>query len=283
MPTTEVLLTPLFPIAIPTWALRAITAVSAHEGDFGSCQQNLDGAGLSYGILQWTQKSGSLGQLLRAVEARAPNHLHTLFGCDAPELLAAAEARNLAPVAGALLWKEPWLSRFRQAATDGQMRSAQLATAARGEHMRGALDAARILGVPSEVGVAICFDRAVQQGPAAARKAAANLAKWYAADSSRRPGRPRDVLAQFAWSCAAKFRRTSKPATGRWVRVDDEYSELKADGRYNVHKVPATAWHLCVGPAQNPWSLYDLVVRRAGRILRDRSLSDDLVDVTVLG
>ena len=45
---------------------------SASEGKADSLNRNLDGAGLSYGILQWNQRSGSLGVLLAAMQGADP-------------------------------------------------------------------------------------------------------------------------------------------------------------------------------------------------------------------
>ena len=50
---------------ITDWIPTLLKKTSEHEGQFWSVQANLDGNGVSYGILQWTQKSGSLGKLLR--------------------------------------------------------------------------------------------------------------------------------------------------------------------------------------------------------------------------
>ena len=47
------------------WMGVLIAKTSEHEGKFWSVQKNIDGNGVSYGILQWTQKSGSLGRLRR--------------------------------------------------------------------------------------------------------------------------------------------------------------------------------------------------------------------------
>ena len=43
---------------------RVLARVSKHEGRHDSLNLNYDGAGLSFGIIQWAQKPGSLGVLL---------------------------------------------------------------------------------------------------------------------------------------------------------------------------------------------------------------------------
>ena len=49
-------------------ASKVIDYVSRGEsgGKYTAQNRNADGAGLSFGILQWTQRSGSLGQIGRA-------------------------------------------------------------------------------------------------------------------------------------------------------------------------------------------------------------------------
>lgn len=43
---------------ITDWIPTLLRKTSEHEGNYWSVQANLDGNGVSYGILQWTQKSG---------------------------------------------------------------------------------------------------------------------------------------------------------------------------------------------------------------------------------
>ncbi len=67
-----------------------LAAVVRHEAgglNYGAQNRNWDGAGLSYGVLQWTQISGNLGKLLAAmVRADQANFLR-IFGEHASELL----------------------------------------------------------------------------------------------------------------------------------------------------------------------------------------------------
>ncbi|MFN7145506.1 MAG: hypothetical protein ACK4YP_17155, partial [Myxococcota bacterium] len=65
---------------ITDWMPTLLRKTSQHEGYFWSVQENLEGNGVSYGILHWTQNSGSLGRLLRAMAAAAPADFARVFG-----------------------------------------------------------------------------------------------------------------------------------------------------------------------------------------------------------
>ena len=54
--------------------------MSATEGKTDSLNLNRDGNGLSYGIIQWTQRSGSLYKLLGSMQATDPAEFARVFG-----------------------------------------------------------------------------------------------------------------------------------------------------------------------------------------------------------
>ena len=124
------------------WMSRVIARVSAHEGSYDSLNLNSDGAGLSFGILQWAQKPGTLGGLLTAMYQADPDRFVATFGPAWSELLQATTAGSLAPVGGVVLWKEPWIGRFRAAGRDPVFVEVQNRMAAEGDHFKGALEAA---------------------------------------------------------------------------------------------------------------------------------------------
>ena len=72
---------------ITDWIQTLLRKTSEHEGNYWSVQANLDGNGVSYGILQWTQKSGSLGRLLRQMAAADPLAFGRFFGASWARLL----------------------------------------------------------------------------------------------------------------------------------------------------------------------------------------------------
>ena len=50
-----------------SWIANVIRRTAAREGSYASLNPNSDGAGLSFGILQWTQASGNLGNTLKVM------------------------------------------------------------------------------------------------------------------------------------------------------------------------------------------------------------------------
>ncbi len=267
---------------ITDWIPTLLRKTSEHEGNYWSVQANLDGNGVSYGILQWTQKSGSLGRLLREMAAADPVAFVRFFGANWPRLLEVTGRASLEAVDGVALWAEPWVSRFASAGRWPAFQQVQARDAAESEYMAGALKVAGVLGVTTERAMVMYYNRTVHQGPAGALGPAQRLAAWYAEDAKRRPAAPNDVLAQYAWTCAAKFRRTSAPASRNynsdgniwWSPVPTEWSELGV-GRYGVRRVSVSGvWHAVTGPPSKPWSLYDLIVKRSSDILTDLTLRD---------
>lgn len=272
------------------WLSTLLKKTSAHEGKYWSVQRNLDGQGVSYGILQWTQKGGGLGRVLARMYDTDPIQFRSIFGPASDELLAKTAAASLEPVAGVELWKDPWLGRFDQAGRYVPFQRAQDIEAGDSDYLKAAVQIAGLLGVKTERAMVMYFNRTVHQGAAGALGPARVMADWYAADPSRRPAQPNDVLAQYAWRCAAKFRRTtppddeaySKDGVLRWKSVGSEWSELRT-GDYRVSKVAVTVptWH--VFPGGFPTSLYDLITKRSSEILLDPTLRDQDVNLARVG
>jgi hypothetical protein len=107
--------------------LDAVVATVAvgEAGAFDALQLDGDGAGLSFGILQWAQGPGSLQPLLQAFHsANEPKFIEILGDRDplaARDLLAKTRGRgkNLA------LWQEPWPWRFWLAGRDLEFQQVQ--------------------------------------------------------------------------------------------------------------------------------------------------------------
>jgi hypothetical protein len=234
------------------WVRRVITFVSATEGRADSLNRNLDGAGLSYGILQWNQRSKNLGVLLSAMASADPAAFAYAFGPSWAKILEVAQRGSLEPVDGAQLWEEPWVSRFEVAGRHAPFVAVQWRLAEQGEHFQGALDAARILGARTERAMALFFDRSVQQGPGAARQMAEGL-------------RDRGLtylgaLQAYAELAASRFRRTTPPTSV-------QYSSRAPHIQW---KRVGSEWHAVAGR----WDLYVDVVRRTSRVLSSSQLSD---------
>jgi len=283
-------------IKIMDWMDTLLAKTSEHEGTYWSIQRNLDGQGVSYGIIQWTQKGGGLYTVLAAMQRADPATFAATFGGASlsQALLAHTAARNMGPLDGANLWDPPWLGRFASAGHVPAFQQAQRDTAKRGEHMQGAIAVAQLLGVSSERALVICYNRSVHQGPAGAMGVAKDLVALYASGRHPRPPSEIQVLAEYGWLCAAQFRipknlgngrRQTVPSspmmndTTRWVQLPAGSQELNlqlvgSNGVRLVREDPGEpTWHAVTGQ----WDLWDLILNRTYQHLTDASLRDDPV------
>ena len=240
------------------WVTRVIARVSKHEGSYDSLNRNTDGAGLSFGILQWAQKPGSLGTLLVTMQQADPAAFTRIFGPAWQQLIATTKAGSLAPVNGEVLWKRPWTSRFTEAGRYEVFRAVQRRLAQEGSHFRGAVETARILGVATERSMALFFDTSVQQGPGAAKQVARQIKERFA-KAGRTSVPYLELLTAYAQRAADRCRTLSSPSGSpsshlRWVKVGNE-------------------WHLFAGK----FDLYVHIHRRRMGIVSDRALADDPV------
>ena len=228
----------------PGWKRRVILRVARNEGDFDSINLH-DGGGISFGILQWNQRTGDLGDLLAAMQQASPAEFARVFGSSSRELLAVVRGSTvddrLQPVAGEHLNSGPWPERFRAAGRLQVFQDVQLLVAETGPHFRAALDVADMLRARWEKAIALFFDTAVQQGAGAARTVGRAVANRGLAEE--------ELLGAFAQVSADRARRTARPSgsSGRglaWREVDGE-------------------WHLHAGATD----LYLLILRRRLELL----------------
>lgn len=265
---------------IKGWTEVVIAKTRAHEGDFGSCQRNLDGQGLSYGILQWTQRGGGLHVVLSAMAEADRAAFARIFGPLAGELLDHTAKKALTPLGGAVLWDEPWLSRFKAAGKHIPFQQAQLAAAANSSYMKAAAQIAELLNLRTERAMAIYFNRAVHQGPSSALKDARSLVQQWGSGALPRPATEREALAQYGAVCASKFLRATPPEspwfnaarTIRWVERSRS-SELLPDGSLKART--GRFWHATSGPLD----LHEGILSRTASLLGDPELRDQPVDL----
>ncbi len=250
----------------PSWQERVLAAVVRHEAgglNYGAQNRNWDGAGLSYGILQWTQISGNLGKLLLAMyRADQPAFLR-IFGEHSAELLHATAARSLGAVGGTVLWLEPWTSRFKAAGQHPAFQQVQLQMALNGEHWQGAEKAARILGVHTERSYALFFDTSTQQGPSRAAQLAQQLRDRLTGPGAMQIAYP-ELLRQYAELAASRYRR-STPPTKTTIRAGLTWQQVEPN-----------EWRMYAGSVD----LYRNVRTRRLRIVADPSLSDAPLSVS---
>ena len=132
--------------------------------------------GLSWGFIQFTQRSGELGKVLRAIKAREdapgsaipePQRFAALFGPSWQELLrvttAGDEESRVQAVGGANLWEPAWTARFRAAGAVPHVRAAQNEIAIH-DFLDPAVRLARWLGLNTARGIAMLVDRFIHMG-----------------------------------------------------------------------------------------------------------------------
>lgn len=157
------------PAAVPTritsgpshLARVAQTVLTESGGRVGAVNRNTDGAGLSYGLIQWSQGGGGLAPFLEAMRRDAPWLWTRHFGPDGDQMLAAVKSSRMS----VRLWESPWVDRFVAAGRDPDMETFQLEQIERGPYMQAAVKAAQRAGDQSDRFFALAFDIAVQMGP----------------------------------------------------------------------------------------------------------------------
>ena len=165
-----------------TGMLRVMSLTTLFEGGgkFTAQNRNTDGAGLSFGLIQWAQRPGRLNELLRAFRAAEPEaFVRVLGGGDAglAERLVAhtarpnggVDARGRATDPAFELARDPWTGRFREAGLDRKLQGVQVAAALRAFATSLAGIRAFAPQVRSERGVAFLLDVANQHGDGGAR------------------------------------------------------------------------------------------------------------------
>ena len=146
--------------------------------------------GLSYGIVQFTQDSRSLGRLLAMMRDRDRVKFREVFGPDSDELVRITNSEGhssakspggrsarVQPVAGVDIWKEPWVARFKEAARANlfgtgarQVFNGAQNELASGLYLDPILPFAKWLDLTTDRALAMVFDRAVQMGVTGSRR-----------------------------------------------------------------------------------------------------------------
>jgi peptidoglycan hydrolase-like protein with peptidoglycan-binding domain len=160
--------------------LMSLTTQFEGGGRFGALNANTDGAGLSFGLIQWAQRPGRLDELLRAFQAEQPPLFVQLFG-NGDAALAQGLINHTAQPNGGVnklgqtidprfnLVQDPWLSRFRQAALNQALQRVQVNTALAAFGASFQKLQAYAPPIRSERGVAFMLDLANQHGDGGAR------------------------------------------------------------------------------------------------------------------
>jgi hypothetical protein len=157
------------------------TFETGQRGGFYGLTGNVDGQGLSFGLVNWTIGTGSLQPLLRDFAAEQPARWSRIFGADAERFLAVISPKGDAAVRqqlrfavdemnrtsvekGKRQWaiREPWVGYFRQLSEDAEFRRIQI------RYVRGLLARAdwfcRHFKLASEAAFAFMFDAVSSHG-----------------------------------------------------------------------------------------------------------------------
>ena len=210
------------------WMQTVIARTSAKEGGYDAINPNEDGAGLSFGILQWNQTSGNLGKLLAAMWATDSPTFERIFGSSWRALLDTLRAGGVRTIGGVYPWQEPWASRFRAAGRTPAFQRVQDEFARSDPHMASALALAARLNVMTERSMALFFDTAVQQGPNGARGIGESTRTHFLSRGVQVA--PYDELLRvFVEKCLDRVRRRSPPTEdtpGTWKQVGAEWHKF---------------------------------------------------------
>lgn len=121
--------------------ILSVVAQMEGAGKFGAMNLNTDRAGLSFGLIQWAQKPGRLAEILRAFALADPMAFAGFFAGGDANRAADFVAHIKLPGGGVNpesgettnpafdLVKEPWVSRFHQAALFKPYQQVQVKTA----------------------------------------------------------------------------------------------------------------------------------------------------------
>jgi len=149
---------------------RCLALTAAIEGHgYSLALGNWDNAWLTWGIIGFNLRRGSLADLIREIARTLPGQFEAAFGPAAAELLAILDA----PPGQQEAWangitvgrdlKEPWRSRFDRLGKVPEVRALQRRYAVERYYLPAARTASRF-DLRTELGFALCFDIHVQNG-----------------------------------------------------------------------------------------------------------------------
>jgi Putative peptidoglycan binding domain/Glycosyl hydrolase family 46 len=226
--------------AVPSVGNRSLQLTAAFEGHgFELAVGNFDGALLTWGIIGFTLKSGTVQTIVDEMSKAHPELVKQVFGEHTPELIELIKA----PPAKQKQWAdehtvkssalaEPWRSLFATFGSLPEVQQAQLDLVNKG-YLAPAIATAKQLGFRSELGLALCFDAQVQNGGVKAAAIKSLLAKAKAGTSER------DLRKMLADAVA----RSAQPAWREDVR-QRKLTIATGQGIVHGHKFVLDRWGL---------------------------------------
>jgi peptidoglycan hydrolase-like protein with peptidoglycan-binding domain len=157
---------PFTPITRFVW----LTSLFETGGAFGTLNLNTDQCGVSFGILQWSQKPGQLHKLLLACSTREPAEWARIIGGTAildhtSKPNGGVDASGISIEPGFELTKDPWKSRLLALGASPAMQRVQLELASDAYLNELTAITASAPEIRSERGLAFLLDLANQFGP----------------------------------------------------------------------------------------------------------------------
>ena len=217
--------------------------------------------GLTFGAFPFVQEHGTLGELLVMMRQRDEATFVRIFGPGTALIDVTTDGQGprawespdglsprLRPVENALLWQEPWLTRFREAGHHPQFQGAQNELAAR-RYVLALLPFAAQVGLDSDQALTLLVDRAVQMGPEAASAWVLQAASPLATTAQRQA-----ALGRLGLQGVRELQVASKlPVSGQW----DTATQAALIGRLRAEpeRSPVPM------PTRTQW--VDAIVRRA--------------------
>lgn len=159
--------------AVPALEERSLQLTAAIEGHgYTVAAGNFDGAGLTWGIIGFTVKFGSVQQVLDTVATEHPGLIRSAFvdltkdlermrNMPVEKQIAFADSISLPGAKHKLL--EPWRVAFKRLGSMPEVQDIQRRVAY-DVYMKPARKTAKSLGLTTELGLALCFDIHVQNG-----------------------------------------------------------------------------------------------------------------------
>ncbi len=162
---------PLLKKPIPSVGERALALTASFEGHgFELAVGNFDGALLTWGIIGFTLASGEIPEMINEINSTRPDLISTAFSTYSSELLTiirvsrdqqTAWANQHTTSNGQLA--EPWKSMFAEFGSYPEVQQVQIKRA-ENDYLVPAINAAKNLGLESELALALLFDIHVQNG-----------------------------------------------------------------------------------------------------------------------
>lgn len=167
---------------------RILQVTMRFEGhDFTLAQGNYDGAGITWGVIGFTLMTGDLGPLLKKIHATRPGLMAACFGeaqakqfldlLGKPASARLAFANSISLGTSKARLAEPWRKGFRLLGEDPTVQKMQI-EAAYNNYYTIALRQAPAFGLHTELGMALLFDIAVQNGGVEDDEAAIIRRRW---------------------------------------------------------------------------------------------------------